>query len=306
VSAGNVLPFDRGHRPPAVRGLDAWEAWSGALRAEVSEDTWRQYTYSVLRFLAHAGFANRPLNSITRTDCLTFFGEYFRKGRWKTAAHQALVRYFRWAMLEGLIDTDPMLEVMVRRPRPPAPVALTEEELGRLLAAAERLLGRRKRQVILLGYLLGLRRKELAGLRWENMLDTEDGPVAVLTETKGDRDRIIPLSAEALSVLADLRDLPYHDRRRERIKAGYVVGVARGVLSDWVHRAAIEAGIDRRKAHSHILRASFATHLLRKGANVRTVQELLGHAGLSATLRYLEVAAPEKRQAAGLLKSPGV
>ena len=138
--------------------------------------------------------------------------------------------------------------------------------------------GERAALCVLLGYLLGLRRKELAGLRWDQVVDTEDGPVAMLRTTKGDRPRSVPLSPDAVAVLERIRALPY--RYKRRIRDGFVAGVGMGAISDWVHLAGMEAGIPPSKSHTHILRASAATHMLRSGTNVAVVQKLLGHAKL--------------------------
>lgn len=303
MADGSVLPFQPRRAP--VKALDAWDAWAGALRGEVSPNTWTQYTTRVLRFLALTRLANQPVQSITRTDILTFFGDHCPRGHAKVMHVAGLRRFTHWAVLEGLIDRDqdPMLEVTAKAPRPRDPLSLTDDELRRLVASLDRLRGRHAALSVLLGYLMALRRMELAGLRWTDILDADGGLAAVLTDTKGGHPRRVPVSPAALAVLNELRAIG-RPRYRRAARADFIVGVKRGTISDWVHMAALHAGIPIQKAHSHILRTSAATHMLRGGANVVVVQKLLGHAKLTTTYRYLEATDVEKRVGVGLLRAP--
>ncbi|HYT30568.1 MAG TPA: tyrosine-type recombinase/integrase [Actinomycetota bacterium] len=259
----------------------------------------RQYVPAVLRFLALAGLATTPVEAIGPGHVLRFLGDHCPRGQAKVGMCSALQSFFGYLEAEGALFRNPMVAVKVKRPRDPDPVALTPDELERLLEVAEDRLGRRAALCILLAYLLGLRRKEITGLRWGDVVDTEDGPVAKLRVTKGDEPRDVPLSRSAIAVLAELRATPARYVRAPW--KDHVVGVCRGTFSHWVHAAAIAAGIPDRKAHSHVLRASFATHLFRHGANPRVVQKLLGHAKLETTQRYVEVVATEGRRTVELL-----
>lgn len=284
--------------------LGAWEGWRTALRGEVADDTWRQYTAAGLRFLALSGLARTPVEAISRSHILTFYGEYVRRGAARAGMHAALCSMFRWARFEGLLVADPMEHVPVRRPRPSDdPLSLTGDELVGLVRSAELLMGRRRALCILLGYLLGTRRKEVCGIRWADIITGPAGSVVRLRVTKGDHVRDVPLSKEAVAVLGELRGLDPmsvpHARR------DHVVGVDRGTYSAWVHRSAVAAGIDSAKAHSHILRATFASDALQDGADVRTIQKLLGHQKLSTTARYLSVRDETKRAAVGMVGARG-
>lgn len=287
--------------PRPMDALCVWDAWSRVSRGELAPDTWRSYASAGLRFLAVGGLARRQIGEITRSDILSFYGDHVPRGHARCLMHAALSSLFRYADLEGLVTSNPMAGIRPRRPRESEPLALSEDELSALVVEIARLRGQRAAYGILLGYLLGLRRKELAGLRWENIIDGPQ-PVARLIETKGSHPRNVPISDDARLVLAELRRLPSRYQRRTR--AGFVLGVNRATISEWVHKAAISAGIDPAKAHSHILRASFATHALAAGADVRTVGKLLGHATLGPILRYLAVLDSRMREAVNLIHAP--
>lgn len=285
---------------PPMDALAAWEGWRAAIRGELADDTWRQYTAAGLRFLALSGLARAPVDAIGRTHVLTFYGEHVRRGAARAGMHAALCSFFRWAELDGLLVDNPMRHVTQRRPRTPDdPMSLTTDELHALVGAAESLMGRRKALCILLGYLLGTRRKEVCGLRWADIIESGSGPVIRLHDTKGGHVRDVPLAPEAVAVIEAIRALPAASVRRAL--RDRIVGIERATYSDWVHRAAIAAGIAPEKAHSHILRASFASHALEDGADVRTVQKLLGHAKLTTTQRYLSVREPAKREVTALI-----
>jgi integrase/recombinase XerC len=281
--------------------LSAWDGWRGALRGEVADDTWRQYAPAVLRFLALSGLARTPVEAISRTHILTFFGEHYARGGWaRVQCHAALTHFFRWAELERILVENPMAHVKVKRPHEDdEPDSLTPDELGALVVAVERLRGRRASLAVLLSYCMATRRKEICGLRWEDIYDDADGSVAELRETKGGTPRKVALSGTALAILDELRRLPCRYQRLAR--EGYVVGVGRETFSEWVDKAGKLAGLPERKTHSHILRASFATDALEDGADVRTVQKVLGHAKLTTTMRYLRVTAKAKRAAAEMI-----
>jgi integrase len=279
-------------RGGCLDALAAWEGWRGALRGEVSEETWRQYAAAALRFLALSGLARTPIEAISRTHVLTFYGEHARRGHARAGTHAALSSFFGWCDFEHLLVESPMRGVKVRRPDAEDPESLTPDELSALVTHADTLIGRRAALAALLGYSMGLRRKEVCGLRWDDIRESTERWEAHLTETKGNRPRAVPLSPEALAVLAALRTLP--ERYLRRTREGYVVGVGVNTYSDWMHRAALAAGIPQRKARSHVLRASFATDAMREGADIHVVQRLLGHKKLETTARYLAVLDKDK------------
>jgi integrase/recombinase XerD len=183
------------------------------------------------------------------------------------------------------------------RPRRRLPDALTEREMEKLVEAPppDNPLGLRDRAMLELMYGSGLRVSELCGLTLQSV-DAEEGFLRVFG--KGGKERVVPVGAKALLALRNY--LSSGGRARlVRPKTGAALflsewGVAISRKTFWVRlkEHARRAGITR-PVHPHLLRHSFATHLLAHGAGLRDIQEMLGHADISTTEIYTAV---EKRR----------
>jgi integrase/recombinase XerD len=193
-----------------------------------------------------------------------------------------LKSFFRWAIADGHRKTDPTANLdRLREPRN-LPRPLTREEAERLLAAAKTVSQRAATIITLLLY-TGIRREEAVTLEWADV-DLEGGTIRVLG--KGRKERVIPLAEAARRALEEWRP---------ENATGYVFTTpwsARGhldVVTLWrdVAQAAEAAGLSR--VSPHRLRHTFATEVLRRGADVRHVQALLGHASLATTQVYTQV-----------------
>jgi integrase/recombinase XerD len=217
----------------------------------------------------------------------------------------AVRSFHRFGAREGLVERDPSEEVGA--PRVPAgiPKALDEAEVDRLLHAVEgdEPLAQRDRALLELLYGTGIRISEAVGLDLDD-LDLDDGTIRVLG--KGSKERVVPIGRGArVAVEAYLRDGRLALRRARARRATDVDAVvlnARGGRisrqSCWaiVSRAGERVGLDGRLS-PHVLRHSCATHMLDHGADLRVVQELLGHASISTTQVYTKVS-PERLRAA--------
>ncbi len=208
----------------------------------------------------------------------------------------ALKGFYRFAYGEGLIGVDVAAHLDLPRPARLLPETLTVDETRRLLDAAHGANadphGLRDRAILELLYAAGLRISEAIGLDRED-LSTDGAFVRVIG--KGDKERLVPVGDIALDWLARWIDGP----RGALLAARHVVPVRGGPLflgdrggrlarqQAWaaVKRAAGRAGLAERVS-PHTLRHSFATHLLEGGADLRIVQELLGHASISTTQLY--------------------
>jgi integrase/recombinase XerD len=195
-------------------------------------------------------------------------------------ARAALVWYHRMEL--GMTLSIPHVP-QVRR----VPTALSDEELARLRAMA---LGvhPRCRPVLDLLYTTGARLQELCGVRLEDVSGTH----IVLRETKrrpgGLRvERAVPLSDVSRRAAKELVALgPGRNNN--------IIGASRHTVQDWMVLLQRRTGI---RVYSHKLRATFATHLLARGVDVRTVQELMGHTDLATTMKYLAVTEERLRDA---------
>lgn len=209
----------------------------------------------------------------------------------------ALKGFYRFAYGEGLIRVDVAAHLDLPRPSRLLPETLTVAETERLLEAAgdedpPQPRGLRDRALLELLYAAGLRISEATGLDRED-LSTDGAFVRVIG--KGDKERLVPVGDVALDWLARWTDGP----RPALLAIGHVAPDRGGPLflgdrggrlarqQAWasVKRAAARAGLADRVS-PHTLRHSFATHLLEGGADLRVVQELLGHASISTTQLY--------------------
>jgi integrase/recombinase XerD len=218
----------------------------------------------------------------------------------------AVRSFHRFCAREGFVERDPSEEVGA--PRVPAgiPKALDEDEVERLLHAVtgNEPRAQRDRALLELLYGTGIRISEAVGLDVDD-LDLDDGTLRVLG--KGSKERVVPIGRGArVAVDAYLRDgrlVLRRGRARRMVRdAEAVVLNARGGRisrqSCWaiVRRAGERVGLEARLS-PHVLRHSCATHMLDHGADLRVVQELLGHASISTTQVYTKVS-PERLRAA--------
>lgn len=200
----------------------------------------------------------------------------------------ALRSFFRFLRREGVIDANPARQVWLPRQEKRLPSFLNPEEIRGLLAAPDpsTLLGLRDRAILETLYSTGMRVGALVGM---NRGDIDLlGDLARVKE-KGKKERLCPLGSYAVRALRDyLKAFPdggsgdplFVNRARRRLTAASV----RKLLAKYIKQAAIE-----KKITPHALRHSFATHLLDAGADLRAVQELLGHESLSTTQIYTHV-----------------
>lgn len=206
------------------------------------------------------------------------------------------IRHFcRWLLRNGLLEQD--ATDGLRLPRRPArlpSVVLSAADAETVLAQpnAESLLGLRDRAILETLYSTGMRRQELVQLRVSD-LDRERG-VVLIREGKGRRDRVVPIGARAIGWI-DRYLRMVRPRWLREPDAGSLFLTSRGNplygprLSDRVRRYLREAGVAQ-SGSCHVFRHTMATLLLENGADIRVVQEILGHASLATTALYTHVA----------------
>ncbi len=193
--------------------------------------------------------------------------------------------FFKFLIREGYLKNNPIASLSSPKQEKPLPLFLTEEEVTKLIEAVKLNNERdfRDRAVIETFYSTGIRVSELVGLNIEDV-DFIGGVVKVLG--KGKKERIAPIGEIALSAIR-----AYLEKRKKQQEADAVFlnksgkritdrGV-RNIIDKYIRIASIKRGVS-----PHTLRHSFATHLLNRGADLRSVQELLGHVNLSTTQIY--------------------
>jgi integrase/recombinase XerC len=277
----------------AQAATDAVDAYATYLRVErhASPHTLRAYLADVRRFLEITGESTlaRVGPDAVRHWLRTLDGDAERTS---IARRLAAVRgFFRFCTRTRRLVSDPTAGIATPKVRRSLPTHLTLDDVDRLLAVprGDSILGLRDRAMLELLYSSGLRVSELTGLDWER-LDTESGAVRVLG--KGRKERVVPVGRPALRALASYRDAcassgaattrgpVFRNRAGGRLTSR---SVAR-LMARYVAASGTPA-----RATPHALRHTFATHLLGAGADLRAIQELLGHASLSTTQRYTHV-----------------
>jgi len=213
--------------------------------------------------------------------------------RSSTARHLSALRtFFRFLMREGDVDANPARVVATPKREKHLPSVMQPSDIALLLEQPDvsTPLGKRDRAFLELMYASGLRISELVGI---DVDDIELRARLVKVRGKGSKERIVPFGSkaeEAVRAYMTVRNAPpehnalFVNYRGDRITARSV----RRLFEKYVRAAALRAGIS-----PHTMRHSFATHLLNAGADLRGIQELLGHASLSTTQKYTHLADSE-------------
>ena len=300
-----------------------------ALNRNVSAHTVRAYDSDLTQFIGHvaaeADLKKRDLSpdALTRESIRSFLGYLYAEGQSRATAARKLAAirtFLRYLRREGVIDTDPGGLVATPKREVRMPAHLSEDEMTKMLDAPddEQPLGRRDHAILELFYASGLRVSELAGL---DLADVNMSGRMVRVLGKGGKERLVPFNgATETAIRAWLKDreplvrASSMDPRVVGSRGRDAQGVSRGArvrreplfvnyrggrltvrsIDRLVRKYA--AVTDRDGVSPHALRHSFATHLLERGADLRAIQELLGHSRLSTTQRYTHVNAAQLLQ----------
>ena len=206
----------------------------------------------------------------------------------------ALRRFYRWALREKLIDADPTLQLLPAKSAARVPKTMSEAQVDALLAAPDTStpLGIRDRAMLELMYASGVRVSELTALLLGDLSPNEN---VLRVQGKGSKQRLVPFGEEArywldCYVRGGARAQLLGARQAAALfvsSSGRTPGAAlsRGMFWRLIKRYALQIGMGAPPS-PHTLRHAFATHLLNHGADLRTVQVLLGHADISTTTIY--------------------
>jgi integrase/recombinase XerD len=261
------------------------------------------YHADLVRFAAWATVEGLPTpQAIGRDEIARYLGVLLDGGlsRRSLARHRVSIRQlFRFLFLEGLLPEDPAALVEAPLPTRSLPKVLSLAEVDSLLAAPEdgSPLGLRDTAMLQVLYATGLRVSELVSLPL-SALNLRNGYLIV--RGKGGKERVVPMGERAVAILERwLRDgrpeLDPSGRCRAVFPSQRGRAMTRQTFWHRIHLHASAAGI-RQNVTPHLLRHSFATHLLEHGADLRLVQALLGHADIATTEIYTHVARERLRQ----------
>ena len=262
----------------------------------LAKNTLEAYGHDLSRwmeFLSASGV--RDVLKVTPSDVKAFLlALRSRKLSNKTVARNlvAIRTFFRFLMEEGMLETNPLEELESPKMAMTLPEILSLKEVERLLEqpTLRTPLGIRDRAMLEILYATGMRVSELVRLPL-NQVNLEGG--YVLLYGKGSKERMVPLGGEAIKWITR-----YLETTRAKLARGKEVpflflnrsgrGLSRQMFWKIIKAYGLKAGI-RKKITPHLLRHSFATHLLARGADLRSVQMMLGHADISTTQIYTHV-----------------
>jgi len=269
----------------------------------LSTNTLEAYRRDLIKFDQFAHKRKLSLEAVGRDDLVDFLAGLYRQNlESKTVARHLvpLRNFFRFAQVQELIPEDPSITLESPKIRRNLPGYLRLEDVERLLDQPDVKIpiGLRDRAMLEVLYSTGLRVSELIGLRTMD-LDAKVGCVRCIG--KGDKERIVPVGKKALAIvekylrearpklLGRVQSSPslFVNRRGTALSR---VGVWK-ILSAYGRRAGLRVALT-----PHMLRHSFATHLLERGADLRSVQLMLGHADISNTQIYTHVVEERLKQ----------
>jgi integrase/recombinase XerD len=278
------------------REVEGFLALLAARRAPRTVDAYRRDLAQLRAFL------DRPIAQASVADLERYMAQQRADGLSPStiARRTAAARtFFRHLQLMGTRGDNPAAELELPRRTRKLPRTLSPGEAERLIDAAGGAAPRalRDRALVELLYGAGLRVSEAVGLE-KGGVDLDDRLVRVLG--KGGKERVVPVGRQAVEALTRYlaRGRPHLDRRHRpelflNAKGG---GLTRAGAFLIIRRLAATAGLDPQRVHPHLLRHSFATHLLEGGADLRSVQEMLGHADLGTTELYTHVSDRRRRE----------
>lgn len=272
-----------------------------------SAHTCRAYQHDLEEFFSYLSASDNsgsnPTNDMNPVGPLTveglmirsYLGYVYKKNAKSTVARKlsAIRSFFRYLMKRGLIEDNPAEMISTPKQDKPIPSYLAIDEMFRLLDSiqTDTLIGLRNRAIFETLYSSGIRVSELAGM---NLSDVDFSRSLIRVKGKGGKHRIVPIGPKALEAIKAYRNqlqresgVPLNDngplflnKNNGRLTTR---SIAR-ILNKLVDACGLIAPVS-----PHALRHTFATHMLDAGADLRTVQELLGHKSLSTTQKYTHV-----------------
>lgn len=263
-----------------------------ASEKELSKNTALAYRRDLTSFLEVCrGQGLSSFAQVEQTDILKFMEALKERQLASSSIYRALIAvksFFRFLRRERLIPSEETLYLDTPKVWQLVPEVLSQEEVQSLLEApdVEGMIGVRDRAILEVLYASGLRVSEVCGL---NISDVDDSFVRVIG--KGGKERVVPIAARAVGAIDDYL-LLFREGTHKASEALFVSKrgkrLDRTAVWNRIKLYAKQAGITR-SISPHTLRHSFATHLLENGADLRVIQEMLGHSSVATTDRYTHI-----------------
>jgi len=272
-------------------------AYLDHLRVErrLARHTLESYARDLSALAAYADAVGRPIERLDRASLEEFVRRQMTRGlapRSVARAVAAVRGYYRFLVLDRRLERSPADDLRPPRAWPALPKFLSLDEVDRLIAQPDvaTTRGLRDRAMIELLYATGLRVSELVGVR---AIDLHADEHYLTCVGKGSKERIVPIGDQASEWIARYQSTARRELLKGRTASRLFVNMRGGPLSRvgfWkiLKLYGRAAGLPRMLS-PHVLRHSFATHLLERGADLRAIQLMLGHADLSTTQIYTHV-----------------
>lgn len=259
------------------------------IECAMSPNTVASYISDLTAFFSTVG---KDPKDVVPEDIISYFAETTALSKRSQArVLSSLHSFYKWMIMEGEMTDNPSDAIEAPKLGKYLPAVLSVEEVDRLIAAVDldSAFGKRDRAMLETLYGLGLRVSELVSLRISSIW-TEQGFVSVIG--KGDKQRLVPLGGMARDAIRDYLEVrgPAADRESSDILFLNRFGRAltRVAVFKMIKAYAMKAGISK-EISPHTLRHSFATHLIENGADLRAVQEMLGHESILTTEIYTHI-----------------
>ncbi len=259
------------------------------IECAMSPNTVASYISDLTAFFSAVG---KDPKDVVPEDIISYFAETTALSKRSQArVLSSLHSFYKWMIMEGEMTDNPSDAIEAPKLGKYLPAVLSVEEVDRLIAAVDldSAFGKRDRAMLETLYGLGLRVSELVSLRISSIW-TEQGFVSVIG--KGDKQRLVPLGGMARDAIRDYLEVrgPAADRESSDILFLNRFGRAltRVAVFKMIKAYAVKAGISK-EISPHTLRHSFATHLIENGADLRAVQEMLGHESILTTEIYTHI-----------------
>lgn len=273
------------------------------LERSISPLTVRNYTGDIQGFLDFLGNNGvDSLDKVSRSTMRLYLGWLHEQGIARASISRklsALRSFYRYLARENLVDAEPLSTLSSPKLEKRLPTFLTHEEMARLIEAPDTSTpqGLRDRAILELLYAAGVRVSEIVAL---DLKDIDLGSRQIRVWGKGSKERMVLMgrpAAEALKLYLDLGRIKLEGKAYTQAvflnRFGERIVVRR--IQHIIKKYARQAGLEMR-VFPHIMRHTFATHLLNGGADLRVVQDLLGHARLSSTQIYTHVTQSQIRR----------
>lgn len=255
----------------------------------MSRNTVSSYCSDVEKFISFVGGEVRTAGP---REIETFIGNDKISKRSQARRLSALKSFFKWLMMEGMIEENPCDMTDAPKLGTYLPDVLSVEEVEAVMEAIDTSthLGLRDRAIIETLYCCGLRVSEAVGLRISNLY-LDEGFIKV--QGKGSKERLVPIgdmASDAIMAYLEVRENFPYDRNNDDVLFlnRYGKSLSRVSMFKTVKTAVLLAGI-RKEVSPHTFRHSFATHLVENGADLRVVQEMLGHESITTTEIYTHI-----------------